>query len=109
MPSEAAIQQVWIVSLLVYVVVVAVVATMLTLILFTARRIHGGAAAIWTVGQKVANNTIHIALLLRTNHLASRILAAAGGTAGAVAGIERHAADCPHCPSCVIGPPAEGA
>ncbi len=109
MPSDAAIQQVWIVSLVIYFVVVAVVATMLTLILWAAKQIHGGVAAIWTAGQKVANNTIHIALLLRTNHLASRILAAAGGTAGAVAGIERHAADCPHCPTCVVGPPGKGA
>lgn len=103
MPSEAAVQQVWALSLAVYFAVVGVVALMLTLILRTAREIHGGASAIWTVGQKVANNTIHIALLLRTNHLASRILSAAGETAGAVAAIEQHAGHCRHCPSCVLG------
>lgn len=103
MPSEAAIQQVWITSLIVYFVVVVVVAVMLTLILTTARQIQSGASAIWTVGQKVANNTIHLALLLRTNYLAARILAAAGGTAGAVAAIEQHARTCPHCPTCVTG------
>jgi len=103
MPSESAVQQVWIISLVVYFVVVAVVAVMLTLILTTVRHIHSGAAAIWTVGQKVANNTIHIALLLRTNHLAARILDAARRTARAVAAVEQHARTCPRCPTCVTG------
>ena len=103
MPSEQAVQQIWIISLVVYLVVVAVVAVMLTLILHTVREIHAGASAIWTAGQKVANNTIHIALLIRTNRLAERILAAAGGTAQAVAAVEQHARTCPHCPTFVKG------
>ncbi len=85
MPSEAAIQSVWIWSLVIYFVVVLVVAVMLTLILRTARRIHEGVSAIWTIGQKVANNTIHIALLHRTNHRVKGTLDAALVTAGAVA------------------------
>lgn len=101
MPSEQAIQQIWISSLVVYFVVVAVVALMLTLILRTARQIHVGASAIWTMGQKVANNTIHIALLVRTNKLAERILAAAGATTKASIAVEQHARACPHCPTCV--------
>ena len=103
MPSESAIQQVWITSLIIYIVVVAVVAVLLTLIYFTARQIHAGASAIWTAGPKVANNTIHLALLLRTNVLAGRILEAAVGTANAVAAVERHARTCPYCPTCVTG------
>lgn len=103
MPSDAAIQQVWMVSLVVYFVVVAVVAVLLTMILFTVRRIHTGAAAIWATGQKVANNTIHIPLLVRTNHFVSEILSSAGRTAGAVEGIAAHAATCPGCPHCVLG------
>jgi hypothetical protein len=103
MPTESAVQQIWLASLAVYFVVVVVVAAMLTAILSTARQIHSAAAAIWTVGQKVANNTIHLALLLRTNHLAARILDAARGAAEAVAAVERHARDCPHCPTCVTG------
>lgn len=103
MPSEAAIQQVWIWSLVAYFVVVAVVAVMLTLILMTARRIEAGTAAIWASGQKVANNTIHIPLLARTNAITSRILESAGRTAAAVDAVARHAASCPHCPECVIG------
>jgi hypothetical protein len=104
MPSETAVQQIWIISLIVYFVVVAVVAVLLTLILVTVRQIHTGAAAIWTAGQRVANNTIHLALLLRTNHLAARILSAAGGTAQAVSTVQQHASTCPHCPTCVTGP-----
>jgi hypothetical protein len=103
MPTEAAIQSVWIWSLVVYGVVVAVVAVMLTLILSTARRIHEAVSAIWTVGQKVANNTIHVPLLHRTNHLLKGIVEHAGATAMAVAAVEQHAGTCPHCPTCVTG------
>ena len=74
-----AIQQVWIVSLVVFVVVLVVVAVLLTLILATAKQIRAGVSAIWNVGQKVANNTIHLALLDRTNHIAGKILESAGG------------------------------
>lgn len=103
MPSEAAVQQVWIWSLVIYFVVVGVVAVMLTLILMTAKQIHGGAAAIWNTGQKVANNTIQIALLFRTNYLVKRILESAVRTAGAVGVVATHAHNCPHCPTCVTG------
>jgi hypothetical protein len=108
MPSEAAVQQVWTISLVVYFVVVAVVAVLLTLILLTARRIRSGAAAIWTVGQKIANNTIHIALLVQTNHLTRQILGKAAATAEAVEAMERHAGGCPRCPDCVTGLSTKG-
>jgi hypothetical protein len=103
MPSEAAVQQVWMLSLVVYFVVVTVVAVLLTMILRTVRHIHAGVAAIWVSGQKVANNTIQIPLLARTNVLVGQTLDSAVRTAGAVAAIELHAAACPHCPTCVLG------
>ncbi|MCA1585701.1 MAG: hypothetical protein LC791_13355 [Acidobacteria bacterium] len=102
MPTEAAVQQVWIASLVIYFVVVGVVALLLTLILRTAKQIHVGAAAIWASGQKVANNTIHIPLLARTNFFLTHILDSAVRTAGAVAAVEQHSGSCPHCPACVI-------
>jgi heme/copper-type cytochrome/quinol oxidase subunit 2 len=102
MPSAEAIQEIWIWSLVSYFTVVIVVAALLTLILITVRQIHRGAAAIWTTGQKVANNTIHIVLLVRTNYLAAKILAAAGRAAGAVGAVERHARACSYCPRCLI-------
>jgi hypothetical protein len=106
--SAEAIQQVWILSLVVFVVVLLVVATLLTLILSTAKRIHGGVSAIWTVGQKIANNTIHLALLDRTNYLAGGILQSARGIAAATDSIATHATGCPGCPACVIGHSAGG-
>jgi heme/copper-type cytochrome/quinol oxidase subunit 2 len=108
MPSESAIAQVWIWSLVIYFVVVAVVAVLLTLILMTTRQIKTGAAAIWASGQQVANNTIQIPLLARTNHLVASILDSAVRTAGAVAAVEQHAGSCPHCPTCVTGGPRGG-
>src|SRR6187397_969916 len=99
--SAEAIQQVWIVSLVVFAVVLVVVAALLTLILSTVKQIHGGVSAIWTTGQKVANNTIHLAMLARTNALAGQILESAGGVAAATGVIANHANGCPGCPACV--------
>lgn len=102
--SSEAIARVWATSLVVFVVVLLVVAALLTLILREARRIHAGVSEIWNVGQKVANNTIHIALLDGINHTAGRILGSAGGVAAATAALEAHARACPGCPACVRGP-----
>ena len=97
------IQQVWIVSLVVFVVVLVVVAILLTLILLTARRIRAGVSAIWNAGQKVANNTVHLAMLHRTNHIAAGILKSAVGVVAATGTLAHHAGACPGCPDCVIG------
>ena len=80
-----------------------VVAVLLTLILSTAKRIHAGVSAIWNVGQRIANNTIHLAMLDRTNHLAGQILDSAGRIAGATAAMATHASGCAGCPACVVG------
>lgn len=109
MPTEAAITQVWIWSLVIYFVVVGVVALLLTLILKATKLIKAGAGAIWVSGQKVANNTIQIPLLARTNYLVNQILESALRTADAVAAVEHHAGTCPHCPECVTGGTAGGA
>lgn len=101
--SAADVQGIWTLTLVIYAVVVVVVAAVLTLIVVTARRIHAGVSAIWTVGQKVANNTIHIALLDTTNHVAGQILGSAKGILAATAAIQAHAESCPGCPACVLG------
>lgn len=98
------VQQIWILSLVIFAVVLVVVAILLTLIVREARRIRAGVAEIWNVGQKIANNTVHIALLHRTNYVADRILASARGVVGATAAIQAHARECPECPTCVLGP-----
>ena len=97
------IQQVWVTTLVIYVVVLLVVATLLTLILNTAKQIHTGVSAIWTVGQKIANNTVHITLLNTTNHLLANIFEYAKGIVAATAAVKAHAGACRGCPQCVTG------
>ncbi len=98
--TRHAIYAVWGISLALGVVVLVVVAGLLELILRSARRIEGVLGDIWTAGQGVANNTIHIALLHRTNLTAGRILDAAGGVLSAITAIRNHAQRCPRCPDC---------
>jgi hypothetical protein len=98
------VQRVWATTLVIYGVVVIVVAVLLTLIVREARRIKGGVGQIWNVGQRIANNTIHIALLDTTNHVAAQILDSAVGVVGATAAIKTHAETCSGCPACVLGP-----
>lgn len=102
--TAEAIEQVWITSLAIFAVVLVVVAILLTLIVREARRITAGVSEIWNVGQRIANNTIHIALLEKTNHVAGRILESAGGVVAATAAVKAHAEGCPGCPACVLGP-----
>lgn len=103
-PSADTIRTIWTLSLAVFVVVLIVVAVLLTLILRTAREIRAGVSAIWNVGQRIANNTIHLALLQKTNAAAEQILTSAVGIVGATAAVQSHAAECPGCPACVLGP-----
>lgn len=98
------VRTMWITTLAIYAVVLVVVAILLTLILRTARDIRAGVGEIWNVGQRIANNTIHIALLHRTNRLAAGILDAAGGVVHATGAVQAHARECPGCPACVLGP-----
>ena len=91
MVSEGAAYTVWWISLGIGVVVIVVVAILLTLIVRTARQINTVAGDIWIVGQRIANNTVHIPLLNRTNRLVDGILERASGIDEAVARIEEHA------------------
>ncbi len=93
--SEGAGYTVWLVSLGIGAVVILVVAVLLTLIVRTARQIDGAVSDIWTVGQRIANNTIHIPLLNHTNRVVDDILERAGGIDGATNAIEQHALECP--------------
>jgi len=103
-PSADTIRIAWMVTLALFAAVLVVVAGLLTLILRTARKITTGVSLIWNVGQRIANNTIHLALLEKTNAAADRILKSAVGVVGATAAIQAHAADCAGCPACVLGP-----
>lgn len=98
---EGAAAFVWWVSLLLGVVVSLVVALLLWLIHREAQTIHSRVAKIWEVGQRVANNTIHIPALYKTNEVTSRILAAALEINDGAAAIGAHASNCPGCPQCL--------
>lgn len=99
--SERDIYTVWWLSLVIGVVVILVVAALLTMIVRTARVIDGAVGQIWVVGQRIANNTVHIPLLNTTNRVVDDILAHAVVIDGAAAMIESHAQGCPGCPQCV--------
>ncbi len=102
-PSAATIQTIWTLSLVVFVVVLVVVAVLLTLILRAAQDIRRGVAVIWNVGQGIANNTIQLSQLAKTNAAAAAILRSAVGVLGATGAIQAHAGQCPGCPACVLG------
>lgn len=97
------IQRMWVITLVMYAVVLVVVATLLTLILRAAKDIRIAVSAIWTAGQQVANNTIHIALLDTTIHIAGEILECAKGIIPSTAALRTHAERCAECPTCVTG------
>ena len=86
--SEGAGYMVWWVSLGIGAAVIVVVAVLLALIVRTARQIDAAVSEIWTVGQRIANNTIHIPLLNHTNRVVERLLDVAAGIDGAAATIE---------------------
>ena len=103
-PSAETVHDIWALTLVVFVVVLVVVAILLTLILRAAQDIRGGVSIIWNVGQRIANNTIQLSMLAKTNDGADAILKSAVGIIGATAAIQEHAEECPGCPKCVLGP-----
>ena len=75
--------QLWWLAVALAAVVVVVVALLLELIVRTAHRIHRAVADIWTGGTHIAQNTVTLALLQRTNYLAGEMLRSAGRIAAA--------------------------
>ncbi len=92
---QATVSRYWGTALVAGLVVTGVVAVLLHILASTAEAIRGGAAEIWRVGKLIANNTVHIPLLVRTNQQAASILEAADGIAAATARIG----------AAVLGPP----
>lgn len=95
----------WVVAILLLLVVTVVAHILLTQIIRTACKIRVAVAEVWTNGQRVANNTIHIASLYETRDAVDAIVGGAGSIAGHAKAIEAHAKDCPGCPSCFLQPP----
>ena len=88
MISDANIQLWWL-AVGLAVVVVFVVAVLLELIVRSAQRIHHAVSNIWTGGTLIAQNTVTIALLQRTNFLALGLLRSASRIAAASGRIRR--------------------
>ena len=93
----------WAIAIALALVVTVVVGVLLTSILRTAKDVAAGAAVVWANGQRVANNTIHIPLLYRTNEAAMAIRERAGGILATSNRIAAHARGCPGCPNCIVG------
>ena len=99
---EQAVQFVWWVSLALGLVVSGVVTLLLWLIHRSAATIDARVSRIWDVGQRVANNTVHIPALYKTNEVAGQILATALRINAGATAIESHANGCPGCPQCML-------
>jgi hypothetical protein len=80
----------WVLAIILALVVTGVVAVLLLLIIRTAQGIEAGCAEIWARGQRVANNTIHLANLHRTEEATQRILGRAGRILGHVQALDAH-------------------
>ncbi len=79
----------WRISLGIGLVVIGAVALLLSTLATVVTRIETGAAEIWRVGKLIANNTVHVPLLVRTNQVVADILPAADGIARATERIRR--------------------
>jgi hypothetical protein len=100
--SDAALYTVWGGSLALGIVVAAVVAVLLALIVRTARDIKSSTGQIWVDGQRVANATVHVPLLVKVNRNLLAILVRASSIIESTARIKQHAEECPGCPHCIV-------
>ena len=86
---EDTVSRYWWISLLTGGVVIGVVALLLTILVRTVEQIQAGVGQIWQVGKLIANNTVHIPLLVHTNQLVDQIHKSAGGIVLSTERIER--------------------
>ncbi len=93
----------WTLAIIVLLVVSAVVWLLLHLVATTTVGTKQGAAQVWAGGQRVANNTIHIAKAHEISDGVEAILGHAGKIAASAEAIKAHAATCPGCPECFLG------
>jgi hypothetical protein len=79
----------WRITMGLGMVVIGAVALLLALLARTVEHIQAGVAEIWRIGKLLANNTVHVPLLIRTNQIVGAILPKADGIAAATARIKR--------------------
>lgn len=88
--SQNTIVLYWSLSLGAGLAVIGVVALLLEILAKLADHILAGVAQIWQVGKLIANNTVHVPLLVRTNQIVTDIYGSAAGIIKATRRI-RHA------------------
>lgn len=91
----------WWLAIVVVAVVIVVVAVLLSRIIKVAGAVNEEVSVAWANGQRVANNTIHIAALYQTADSVEGILSGAGRIAGSAQAIKDHVEQCPSCPTCI--------
>lgn len=87
--SKDTVNLYWWISLATGGVVIGVVALLLTILVRTAEQIQAGVSQIWQVGKLIANNTVHIPLLVHTNQIVAQIGEASDGIAHSTERISR--------------------
>ena len=103
MTSDTIPTELWWAAIALAAVVTVVVAVLLRLIIRTAADIEDAVSEIWTRGQRVANNTIHIPNLYKTDEIVGGILGRAGRILASSRALLAHAETCPGCPACLLG------
>lgn len=92
----------WVMAIGLLLVVTVVAWGLLRIVIGAARAIKSEVAQVWANGQRVANNTIHIASLYATRDAVGAIIERAGGIAGHAKAIEAHGKECSGCPACFL-------
>ena len=95
--SQNVVVRYWRISLGIGLAVIGAVALLLSALTATVARIEAGATEIWRVGKPIANNTVHVPVLVQTNQVVADILPGADGIARATERIQR----------AVVGDPTE--
>ncbi len=67
------VERYWRISLILGAAVISAVAALLAILAHNVQQIEAGTAQIWLAGKRIANNTVHIPLLGRTNQILGEI------------------------------------
>lgn len=98
--SDVEVFALWWITVGVLFVVCIVATGLLQNILVVVRNIDVNVNEIWTVGKRIANNTVELWMLGRVNSIVADIRAVAFRINDTASAIATHAAQCRHCPSC---------
>lgn len=105
--SDVEVFALWWITVGVLFVVCIVATGLLQNILVVVRNIDVNVNEIWTVGKRIANNTVELWMLGRVNSIVADIRAVAFRINDTASAIATHAASCRHCPSCSTPLPGE--